>query len=380
VVSKARPARDRPSAEAGISATGLAVMLLGLVVAAILTVAVALPWWSERRATGAAGRAAAPVPPASTVPAPTGPPTPTVPGSQVVSRPLAPDRLSASSSAPSGVDASGQPVTYEAGNLVDGQDDTAWRVAGGGVAVTLQAEWDAPVTLTSIGLLPGGTQLEQNVHALRANGIGLAVGIAGSLWGARGVTQAGQHAMAELWNIPGKNRPSFWTRQARGLALLLVFAVGLAATTLLTGLGSLGSHTAPFRLANLVLATGVNIALYLLAFRVLTPRQIPTRQLVVGSIVGGVAWQALLAAGGYLVGHNLKHASEVYGFFAVVLGLLSWLYLGAQLTLYAAEVNVVRARRLWPRSLLQPPLTQPDQRALVDLSKQEEPGPSNRSR
>jgi uncharacterized BrkB/YihY/UPF0761 family membrane protein len=165
-----------------------------------------------------------------------------------------------------------------------------------------------------------GTQLEQNIHALRANGIGLAIGIAGSLWGARGVTQAGQHAMAELWNIPGKDRPSFWTRQARGLAL-------------------------------------------------------PTRQLVAGAIVGGVAWQALLAAGGYLVGHNLKHASEVYGFFAVVLGLLSWLYLGAQLTLYAAEVNVVRARRLWPRSLLQPPLTQPDQRALVDLAKQEERRP-----
>jgi hypothetical protein len=92
-----------------------------------------------------------------------------------------------------------------------------------------------------------GTQLEQNVHALRANGIGLAIGIAGSLWGARGVTQAGQHAMAELWNIPGKDRPSFWTRQVRGLALLLVFAVGLAATTLLTGLGSLGSHSAGFR-------------------------------------------------------------------------------------------------------------------------------------
>jgi uncharacterized BrkB/YihY/UPF0761 family membrane protein len=80
---------------------------------------------------------------------------------------------------------------------------------------------------------------------------------------------------------------------------------------------------------------------------------------VVGSIVGGVAWQALLAAGGYLVGHNLKHASEVYGFFAVVLGLLSWLYLGAQLTLYAAEVNVVRTRHLWPRSLLQPPSPNP---------------------
>jgi hypothetical protein len=53
--------------------------------------------------------------------------------------------------------------------------------------------------------------------------------------------------------------------------------------------------------------------------------------------------------------HNLKHASQIYGFFAIVLGMLSWLYLAAQATLYAAEVSVVRARRLWPRSLLQPP-------------------------
>jgi hypothetical protein len=53
--------------------------------------------------------------------------------------------------------------------------------------------------------------------------------------------------------------------------------------------------------------------------------------------VGGVAWQALLAVGRYLVGHNLKHASEVYGFFAVVLGLLSWLYLGAQPALWPSR-------------------------------------------
>jgi hypothetical protein len=58
-----------------------------------------------------------------------------------------------------------------------------------------------------------------------------------------------------------------------------------------------------------------------------------------------------------------------------VLGLLSWLYLGTEVILYAAEVNVVRIRRLWPRSLLQPPLTEPNRRALVDLAKQEERRP-----
>jgi uncharacterized BrkB/YihY/UPF0761 family membrane protein len=111
-----------------------------------------------------------------------------------------------------------------------------------------------------------GNQLQSNVHSLHT-GFGLVVGIAGSLWGARGVTQAGQHAMAEIWNIPGKERPSFWTRQVRGLALLLVFALGLVATTLLTGFGSLGNRSAIFRLANLAAAAGLNVGLFLLGFR-----------------------------------------------------------------------------------------------------------------
>jgi YihY family inner membrane protein len=220
-----------------------------------------------------------------------------------------------------------------------------------------------------------GDQLQDNIHVLRANTVRLVVGLAGFLWGARGVTQAGQHAMAEIWNVPGKHRPSFATRQVRGLLLLLVFALGVIATTALASLAVLVSHNLAFTLANLVASVAVNTGLFLLGFRVLTPRQIPTRRLALGAAVAGVLWVLLQSVGGYLVGHNLKHASQVYGFFAIVLGMLSWLYLAAQATLYAAEVNVVRARRLWPRSILQPPLTRSDRQALADLAKQEERRP-----
>jgi YihY family inner membrane protein len=195
-----------------------------------------------------------------------------------------------------------------------------------------------------------GDQVQDNLHGLRGSGIGLAVGLVAFAWGARGLTQVAQHAMAEIWNIPGRQRPSFWARQVRGLLLLLVFAVGLAATSLLTWLGSYGGKAAAVALANLAAAAAVNVGLFLLAFRVLTPRQVPTRQLVAGALVAGVAWQALQAVGGYLVGHYLRHTSQVYGVFAIVLGLLFWLYLGARLALYAAEINVVAARRLWPRA------------------------------
>ena len=181
--------------------------------------------------------------------------------------------------------------------------------------------------------------------------------------------------MAEIWNIPGRQRPGFWARQVRGLLLLVVFAVGLAATSLLTWLGSYGGQAVAVALANLAAAAAVNVGLFLLAFRVLTPQQIPTRQLVAGALVAGVAWQALQAVGGFLVGHYLRHTSQVYGVFAIVLGLLFWLYLGARLTLYAAEVNVVAARRLWPRNLLQPPFANADQPAPVDLANQQQHRP-----
>ncbi len=168
-----------------------------------------------------------------------------------------------------------------------------------------------------------GDQLQSNLHGLHANTVGLVVGLAGFLWGARGL-------------------------------LLLVFALGVTATTALASLAVLARHSLAFTVANLAASAAVNTGLFLLAFRVLTPRQIPTRQLLLGAAVAGVLWVLLQSGGGYLVGHNLKHASQVYGFFAIVLGLLSWLYLAAEATLYAAEVNVVGARHLWPR-ILQPP-------------------------
>jgi uncharacterized BrkB/YihY/UPF0761 family membrane protein len=76
--------------------------------------------------------------------------------------------------------------------------------------------------------------------------------------------------------------------------------------------------------------------------------------------------------GGYLVGRYVRSASPVYGFFALFLGLIFWIYLGAQVTLYCAEMNVVLARRWWPRGLVQPPLTAADQEALVALAKEEQ--------
>jgi YihY family inner membrane protein len=216
-----------------------------------------------------------------------------------------------------------------------------------------------------------GDQLRESVHPLRGSGFGLAIGIAGLVWGSLGVTQVAQHAMAQIWNVPGVLRPGLAARLLRGVSLFVLIGLGVVGSTLL----SLLPTDIAASLAARVLAIGLNVGLFLVGFRILTVPTVPTRQLVPGAVLGGLGWSALQAFGGYLLIHQLRHASQVYGFFASVLGLVSWLQLSAQLTLFAAELNVVRARRLWPRTIVQPPLVEADRRALDLIAQQEERRP-----
>ncbi len=98
----------------------------------------------------------------------------------------------------------------------------------------------------------------------------------------------------------------------------------------------------------------VNALLFIFAFRVLTAREISTRQVRGGAIAAAITWQLLQVIGTYAVGHALKGASATYGVFGLVLGLITWIYLGAVTVLLCAEINVVRAGKFWPCSLLTP--------------------------
>jgi len=223
-----------------------------------------------------------------------------------------------------------------------------------------------------------GPQLGQAIHPLKGSAFGLAFGVGGLIWGSLGVTQACQLAMAEVWNIPGVERPPFVTRLLWGVELLTLLAGGLVATTVIASVSAIGGGVVT-KAAGVVLSLALNMGLFALAFRVLTVKKIPTRSLLPGALLGGIGWSLLQMLGGYLVGHQLRHASQVYGYFASVLGLVSWIFLSAQLTLYAAEANVVWARRLWPRSIVQPPLTEADKRASTTSPLPASGAPSNRS-
>jgi YihY family inner membrane protein len=212
--------------------------------------------------------------------------------------------------------------------------------------------------------------------SLHGSLLALILGVLTSLWSGLGVTNAAQNAFDTVWAVPFKERPDFLQTRLRGLMLLvslgLLFLVATAASGLVTGgLGGAGA-----KVAGIAVSLLANIVLFLAAFRLMTSRTVRTSCLWVGVLVAAVFWTILQAVGGLYVGHTLKHLPAGYTSFAFVIGLLVWLHLGAQMTLYAAEVNVVVERRLWPRSLLGPPVEPADQRALTDLAKVEERHPA----
>jgi membrane protein len=206
-----------------------------------------------------------------------------------------------------------------------------------------------------------------HIGPLHESGLALVVGLFGTFFGARGVATAIQNALNGVWEIPIARRPGFPWSWLRSFGLMVVVGLGLVFTTFLSTSASGGAaRILPgpgAKIAALVVSLVISVAVFWLAFRLGTAPEIGWRQLRPGAVIAGVIWQVLQYVGGYFVSHQLAHASPIYGTFAVVIGLLAWLYLEAELTLYAVEINVVTALRLWPRSIAPPPYTEQDRRA-----------------
>ncbi len=224
-----------------------------------------------------------------------------------------------------------------------------------------------------------GFTLANSIHALHRNSaIGLAVGIVGLLWGSQGASQTGQFAMAQVWNIPGVERPNYWARFVRTWILTAMLGVFVILSFALSGVATWGEHSVAIRAGGFAGSLVLNALAYVVGFRVLTPKVVGTHRLVPGALVGAAIWTVLQNVGTELIEHQLRGASQVYGSFAVVLGLIAWIYLAMNLSMYAAEANVVLTRRLWPRSLVQPPLTDSDESVLTAIAKQETRRPEQR--
>ena len=94
--------------------------------------------------------------------------------------------------------------------------------------------------------------------------------------------------------------------------MIVVLGVFLLASTVLAGIVTIGHHGAATAVGAFVLSFILNAALFVVAFRVLTPKQIAWRDLMPGALAGGAGWTVLQYVGGLLVEHSLRNTSKEY--------------------------------------------------------------------
>jgi uncharacterized BrkB/YihY/UPF0761 family membrane protein len=211
---------------------------------------------------------------------------------------------------------------------------------GKGIVNTLQ---EFPVIGSNFSPSSGST--------LQGNVLGLVVGLIGLVYGAQGVTQTAQEAMATVWNIPRVERTGFLPRLGRSLAGLVTIGVAFLINAFVTTYATGGTHNYAIRIPVIAGLLVINIGLYFATFTLLTAKTIGPRGHLPGAIAGAVAFTALITVGTGLINHQLKNANETYGTFGTVIGIVAFLLLLSKLSLYAAELNPVLSRRLYPRAL-----------------------------
>ena len=202
-----------------------------------------------------------------------------------------------------------------------------------------------------------GTSLSH--RHLKGSALALIAGILLSAWSGSSVTSSMSAALEQVWEIPRQERASFINRKLRGLLLLVVLGAFFAIASAASGIVSGGLGGGALKAVGYVVAIALNFGLFLASFHFLSQQPPDLRKLMPGAFIAAILWTLLQGLGGAYIKH-ISHSDNAYGDFALVLGILTWLHLGTQMTLYCVEFNTVLVGRRWPRSLFDSHEDQPE--------------------
>lgn len=201
-----------------------------------------------------------------------------------------------------------------------------------------------------------GTELRANINGLSdRSGIFLVVVLLWLVYGCLRLSRSAQILMATVWSVPREALPTFGRWLPRAVAFLVILGVGFIAGGVISGVGTFGGLGPASALVGFAGSLVVNVAMFWGGFAVVLAVPERGRTLWRGALVAGVGWTVLQFLDTLLVNHELRHYRTLYGTFATVIVLVWWIGLGTLLTAFAAELDVVLQRRLWPRSLRRGP-------------------------
>lgn len=231
-----------------------------------------------------------------------------------------------------------------------------------------QPTWQDKILDSAISEFPIVGDELRTTGTLGGGPIGLVVGGLAALYGGLGVGQALQYANNTAWMVPRNSRPNPFASRGRGMLLLVVAGLTIVVTTgVTTYLGRVISDGAAGWALTLV-SILLNIYVIAVVLRIVTTRSLGLLDVLPGAVIAGLGWQGMQQVGAAYVSTVIDRASNLNSVFALVLGLLIFLYTMAVVVMLSVEVNVVLKERLWPRALLTPftdrvVLTAADERA-----------------
>ena len=222
-----------------------------------------------------------------------------------------------------------------------------------------------------------GTQLTAP-EGLEGSTGAVVVGSIAALYGCIGLGVAIQNVINAAWAVPRNSRPNpillrvraLFMLAAGGLAILSVTALSL----LLSRTDFLGFKAVDVGYWLVILGTVVIVTgMLCVVFRMATTRDHALGHALPGAFTFAMLWQVLQYSGAEFVQHVLAATRGMNQTFALVLGLVAFLYIAALMVVISIEVNVVYARHLWPRALLtlftdDVELTEADRRAYASYA------------
>lgn len=222
-----------------------------------------------------------------------------------------------------------------------------------GILIQNNPDLESRISATVFELFPAlGTDLKKNVGSLQGSGVALALQLLVLLYGARGLAVILQDTFNNLWHIDKEQRPGMVGDTLRSFGMMAAVGVGIILGTALSySLGSILDIGIFGTILINVLNILITFGLFLVVFRLGTSSRISLNRLIIGAAIACIGTLIVQRLGGLIMAEQLPKLEGSYGSFAVTLGMLFWIYLQAQIILYAIVVTVVRVEKAWPKKL-----------------------------
>ena len=195
-------------------------------------------------------------------------------------------------------------------------------------------------------------------EGLRGSTSAIVIGALAATYGSLNLGQAAQNAAHITWAVPRNSRTNAVLQRLRSLVLLAFAGLGILALALASSLlanpDAIGIDAGDLSWAIRITGFVVTTVIFIGLFRLVSGGRATTRSVLPGALAASVMWQLLQLGGNSFVTNVIGSAGQMTDTFALVLGLVAFLYLAGMMVVLSLEINVVLRRRLYPRALLTP--------------------------